>query len=211
MSNPFKPKPLATNLSRRRFLGHSCALGVASTTLSSTLLNLAMTRQAAAAGGSFADYRALVCILLAGGNDSYNMLVPADDDQHGEYASLRADLAIPKAELLNLATTAGNGRQYGLNPGMSGVQQLYANGELAMLSSVGTLLEPVDATSFGTSGTRLPLGLFSHADQIAQWQTAVSDDRIADGWGGRIGDLLQGANANNGISMSISLGGSNVF
>ena len=57
----------------------------------------------------------------------------------------------------------------------------------------------------------MPLGLFSHADQIQQWQTARPDARIAEGWGGRIGDLMQDVNVANGISMNISLSGTNVY
>ena len=55
-------------LSRRRFLSHSCGLGafgMASATLGSSLLQLGLARRASAQIG---DYKALVCILLAGGN-----------------------------------------------------------------------------------------------------------------------------------------------
>ena len=78
-------------MTRRRFLSHTCTLGMASATLSSTLLQLGLARTAAAATPG---YRALVCILLAGGNDSYNMLVPVDADQYAEYQALRSDLAL---------------------------------------------------------------------------------------------------------------------
>ena len=66
-------------MTRRKFLTHSCSLGLATATVSSTLLQLGLARSAAAQGVS--DYRALVCVLLAGGNDSYNMLVPAEAGQ----------------------------------------------------------------------------------------------------------------------------------
>ncbi|MFP6817354.1 MAG: hypothetical protein VB949_17050 [Pseudomonadales bacterium] len=36
-------------VNRRRFLGHSCKLGIASATLTSSVLQLALARQAAAA------------------------------------------------------------------------------------------------------------------------------------------------------------------
>ena len=85
-------------LSRRKFLTHSCSLGVAGATLSSSLLQLGLARNVAAQD----DYRALVCILLAGGNDSYNMLVPRDNAQYQAYADYRSDLALPKNELLKL-------------------------------------------------------------------------------------------------------------
>jgi uncharacterized protein (DUF1501 family) len=195
-------------LNRRRFLTHSCGLGMAGATLSSSLLQLGLARAVAAQDAG--DYRALVCILLAGGNDSYNMLVPDDADQYQEYASIRSDLALPRQDLLSLSATTAAGRRYGLHPGMSALQSLFNAGDAAMLCNVGTLVEPFDAAAV-ESGAPLPLGLFSHADQIQQWQTSIPDVRSAQGWGGRIADLLQGGDPANGISMSISLSGSNVF
>jgi uncharacterized protein (DUF1501 family) len=196
-------------MTRRGFLTHSCSLGIASATVSSTLLQLGLSRTAAAQ--SAPGYRALVCILLAGGNDSYNMLVPADDDQFAEYRSIRADLALDQNSLLVLPGTTGNGRSYGLHPGMSELRSLFTSGDAAMIANVGTLLEAFDAQAVQNGTAKLPLGLYSHADQINQWQTAVPDGRIAQGWGGRIADLMQDVNVQNGVSMNISLSGSNVF
>jgi len=195
-------------LKRRQFLTHGCQLGLAGLTLSSTVLQLGLARRAAAQGAT--DYRALVCILLAGGNDSYNMVVPLDTDQYGFYQQLRTDLALARGSLLPLAGFTA-GRRYGLHPGMPEVQSLHAAGELAVMANVGTLAEPFDAAAVASGSARLPLGLFSHSDQIAQWQTAVPDDRIAEGWGGRIADLMQDVNLANGISMNISLSGTNLF
>ncbi|MEO1245847.1 MAG: DUF1501 domain-containing protein [Pseudomonadota bacterium] len=196
-------------LTRRRFLQHSCSLGVASATVTSSLLTLGLARNAAAQAAP--GYRALVCILLAGGNDSYNMLVPTDNDQYDEYSAIRSDLALPQASLLPLPGTTAAGRSYGLHPGMPELRDLYANGDAALIANVGTLLEPFDLQAFEGGTARLPLGLFSHADQINQWQTAVPDARIAQGWGGRAADLLRDVNLANGVSMNISLSGSNVF
>ncbi|MEZ4592102.1 MAG: hypothetical protein R3D55_13315 [Chloroflexota bacterium] len=74
-------------MNRRQFLGSASCAAVGSASLFSTLMNLRMANTAAAqnlpisplsanalAGGN--DYKALVCIFLAGGNDSFNMLVP---------------------------------------------------------------------------------------------------------------------------------------
>jgi uncharacterized protein (DUF1501 family) len=196
-------------VSRRKFLTHSCSLGVASATVSSSLLQLGLARTASAQ--SAPGYRALVCVLLAGGNDSFNMLVPTDPDQYAEYQAIRADLALDSASLLTLPGTTPAGRSYGVHPGMPELQALFGAGEAAMIANVGTLLEAVDAAAIEAGTVRLPLGLFSHSDQINQWQTAVPDARIAQGWGGRIADLMQGVNAANGISMNISLSGTNVF
>lgn len=196
-------------MTRRGFLTHSCSLGVASTTVASTLLQLGLARTAAAQTAP--GYKALVCVLLAGGNDSYNMLVPTDNDQYAEYSGIRSDLALSQSDLLTLPGTTPGGRSYGLHPGMPELQSLFANGDAAMIANVGTLLEAYDATAVENGTAKLPLGLFSHADQIAQWQTAVPDGRIAEGWGGRIADRMQDVNLANGVSMNISLSGSNVF
>ncbi|MFQ5609365.1 MAG: DUF1501 domain-containing protein [Woeseiaceae bacterium] len=196
-------------MTRRRFLTHSCSLGIASATLSSTLLNLGLARQAAAQTAP--GYRALVCILLAGGNDSFNMLVPTDNDQYAEYLALRSDLALAQNELLALPGTASNGHNYGVHPGMPELQTLFGAGDAALIANTGTLLEAFDSTAVENGTARLPLGLFSHADQINQWQTAKPDARIAQGWGGRVADLMQDVNVMNGVSMNVSLSGSNVF
>lgn len=196
-------------LNRRRFLSHGCRLGVAASTLGSSLLQLGLARQAAAQSGD--DYKALVCILLAGGNDSYNMLVPNDPSTYGAYASIRSDLALPQETLRPLSNTDPLGRAFAVHPGMPGLQSLFAEGKAALLSNVGTLLEPMDTAALQAELASTPLGLFSHSDQIQQWQTAVSDERIAQGWGGRIADLLEGGNPANGISMNISLAGNNTF
>ena len=196
---------------RRNFLTHSCSLGVAAATASSTAFSLGFARQAAAQAQTLTDYRALVCILLAGGNDSFNMLVPNDADQYAEYLAIRSDLALDQATLLPLSAAAPNGRNYALHPGMPGVQTLFASGEAALIANVGTLIEPVDAAGIEYGTAKLPLGLYSHADQMAQWQTALPDTRVAEGWGGRVADLMQGVNLANGISMNISLDGTNVF
>lgn len=196
-------------MTRRNFLSHSCSLGIASATVSSSLLQLGLSRTAAAQ--SAPGYKALVCILLAGGNDSFNMLVPTDNGQYGEYRNIRADLALEQNQLLPLPGTAANGLSYGLHPGMPELEGLFRDGDAALVANVGTLLEPYDAQAVESGTARLPLGLFSHSDQINQWQTAVPDGRIGQGWGGRIADLRREANVQNGVSMNISLSGSNVF
>ena len=55
------------------------------------------------------------------------------------------------------------------------------------------------------------LDCFPHADQDQQWQTSVPQTASPTGWGGRLADMVQAANANQDISMNISLSGKNVF
>lgn len=157
------------------------------------------------------DYRALVCILLAGGNDSYNMLVPMDENAYQDYRRTRSNQSLDKSSLLALPLTS-SGEAYGLHPSMTEVHQLYQQGNLAFVNNVGTLIQPLsDRNQYFAGAVKLPVGLFSHADQIMQWQTSVPQDRSAIGWGGRLADLLHASNTSQDISMSISLSGNNVF
>jgi uncharacterized protein (DUF1501 family) len=193
-----------THYSRRRFLQHSVAVGVAAAAQMHTL-----GRVAHAAGGG--DYKAMVCILLGGGADSFNMLVPYDTARYAQYAAVRSDLALARAELLPLAYTGAHGETFAVHPGLGAVRTLFDQGHLAFVANVGTLAEPTDKTAFTQGTVRLPLGLFSHADQIAQWQTSVPDRRIATGVAGRIADIVAGAAPVSPVSMNISLSGTNVF
>ena len=210
---------------RRRFLGEASCAAVGSSSLFSTLLNLRMANTAAAENlpktpslsaenlAGVNDYKALVCIFLAGGNDSFNMLVPTSNSDYSEYATIRADLALPKGDLISLNQLGGDGRDFGVHPAMPEVAELFNDGELAFVANVGTLVEPVTKAGIENQTARLPLGLYSHSDQIMHWQTSVPDRRTGFGWGGRTADLLNSLNkdANQAISMNISLAGTNIF
>ena len=50
--------------------------------------------------GPFTDYKALVCVFLFGGNDSFNMVVPNTIAEYNAYATSRQNLAIAREELL---------------------------------------------------------------------------------------------------------------
>ncbi|MCA9920269.1 MAG: DUF1501 domain-containing protein, partial [Anaerolineales bacterium] len=209
-------------MNRRQFLGSASCAAVGSASLFSTLMNLRMANTAAAqnlpisqlsanalAGGN--DYKALVCIFLAGGNDSFNMLVPRGNSEYSEYAAIRADLALPQGNLLPLNALETDGRSYGVHPSMPEVAQLFNAGDLAFVANVGTLVEPTTLAGIESGLAKLPLGLYSHSDQIMHWQTSVPDKRTGFGWGGRTADLLKSLNDSDVISMNISLAGTNLF
>ncbi len=196
---------------RRRFLkGIGCG-ALSATPVLGTLAHLGAAGSAAAQTippGD--DYRALVCILLAGGNDSYNMVVPRDPDEHADYVASRSDLALDRDDLLTVSP-ASLDRDFGFHPSMAGARDLFDANRLAVVSNVGTLVEPVTLAQVQNESARLPLGLYSHSDQIRQWQTSVPEDRDALGWGGRLADLLAAVNDQAEISMGISLSGTNDF
>ncbi len=199
-------------LNRRNFLGQASCAAIGSITSMNTLYNLMATNRLSVASATPPeDYKALVCILLAGGNDSFNMLMPKGDAEHAAYSVTRSNLAIPKDEIIGLSGT-NSGYSLGIHPSMAQVANMYEAGNLAFIANAGTLVEPIaNVTEYRSTAKKKPLGLFSHSDQIEQWQTSIPDQRQAIGWGGRMADLLNDTNSSNGISMNISLSGRNVF
>lgn len=197
------------HLSRRKFLGQASCAALGSTTLLSTLTNLKFMNAATMANSSIIggnDYKAMVCILLSGGCDSHNMLIPYETNQYNHYATTRSSVAIPRNQLLPL-----NNSDLSVHPSMAGVQSLFNNNKLSFVSNIGTLLQRMEKNEVWQNEQLLPLGLFSHSDQIQQWQTSLPDSRSSIGWGGKIADLMNSLNTNDKISMNISLSGSNVF
>ncbi len=207
------------SLGRRDFVRQACCSAVGTTGLLSALTQLqvlgAVAGDAATARATAAalppDYKALVCLFLRGGNDATNLIVPADAASHAVYAKARAELAVPQAALRPIAPrTFRDGRTYGLHPSVPELGQLFADGKLAVLANVGTLVQPTTLGDY-RAGRALPPQLFSHYDQETQWQSSVPDKPFTTGWGGRLADLLDALNGNHQISMSISLNGVNSF
>ncbi len=198
---------------RRKFLGQAACGAIGLTTFLSTWQSLQASAAAATlSAGPASDYKALVCILLGGGNDSYNMLVPYGTSEYAEYAEVRSNLAIPQNLLLDLNYTDVSGRSLGLHPAMPELAALFQSGNLAFVNNIGTLVEPVTKAQYLSQQGNFPLGLFSHEDQIKHWQTSVPNERSPIGWGGKIADLLHASvNDNLNLSMNISLSGTNVF
>lgn len=200
--------------SRRDFMGTMSCAAIGSTTFFSTLFNLQSMSAASMANLPYTsnseDYRALVCIMLGGGNDSYNMIVPTSNEHYQEYITTRSNQSLAQNTLLNLDPISYNEKELGLHPAMPEIKALFDQGKLAVLCNVGTLVEPTTKVSYN-NGSNLPFGLFSHSDQDQQWQTSVPQTNSPTGWGGRLADMVQSANTNQNISMNISLSGKNIF
>ncbi len=103
----------------------------------------------------------LVLVQLNGGNDGINTVIPLD--QYSALMSSRGNIAIPEAQVLKLTDATG------IHPAMTGLQELYGNGKLAVVQSVG-----------------YPSPNFSHFRATDIWLTASdSDDILTSGWMGR--------------------------
>ena len=73
------------------------------------------------------------------------------------------------------------------------------------------MIEPTTKAAYQNGSAPIPLGLFSHSDQIKNCQTGKPHVRTQFGWGGRMADLLNDMNTNENVSMNISLAGTNIF
>ncbi len=100
-------------LTRRDFLRRAACAAVGTAAMTSAIRDLRFMNAAIADQSVPTDYKALVCIFLAGGNDSNNMIIPTANSEYGNYASIRgANLALPQSSLLNLQIP-GTGSGYG--------------------------------------------------------------------------------------------------
>ncbi|HUR31550.1 MAG TPA: DUF1501 domain-containing protein [Saprospiraceae bacterium] len=201
-------------VSRRKFFGQASCAAIGASTLLSSLVNLKAFAAAALANSTTLldpEYKALVCVFLSGGNDSFNMLMPRDTNEYSEYATTRSNLAIPLAEMLPIFPDNTNGRLFGLHPSMLRSQQLFNEGKMAFISNIGTLVEPTSKEQFWQGLVKLPLGLYSHSDQGQQWMTGLPNERGTTGWGGRVADIIRDMNTNSNVSMNFSMSGTNVF
>jgi len=198
------------HINRRQFLGQASCAAVGATSLLSTLSNLMLTNSAVAQNvADFNDYRALVCLFLPGGNDSFNLLVPTGAS-YSQYEQIRADLALPQNTLLPINPLNNAGRPLALHPGAGGLQTLFEQQKLSFIANVGSLVRPTTISDYNT-GNAIPYGIFSHSDQQEQWQTSMPDVRSGIGWAGRAADLLDTANVNSSVSMNISIAGNNLL
>lgn len=174
------------------------------------------------------DYRALVCIFMAGGNDGNNMVIPNHSDanisNYQAYAAARGaqGLAIPQNQLLPIDVPRLGGLTYGLHPNFgpvpmqgginNGIHELWAQGKLGVVCNVGNLVRPMTRAQYLANSVQKPFQLFSHSDQVQQQQSARSDRRVYTGWGGRIADIRNSPdNPGALVPMITSIAGTQVF
>ena len=175
-----------SGVQRRSFL--RCGATLAGALGAGSLGNLLLGTRAAHA----ADYKALVCVFLYGGNDGLNTIVPTDAAGHHQYAGVRGGLAIPKSDLIPMAGTA-----YGLHPSLAALATAGNAGELAPVLNVGPLHQPLTKAQFraaSPNSAAVPNNLFSHSDQQVLWEAASADALERTGWGGRASQLLATVN-----------------
>ena len=125
--------------------------------------------------------RSLVVIELAGGNDALNTLVPYNN---GLYYDYRPGIGIQQGDVLAI-----NG-EYGFNPNMQAVKDLWDRGELAIINGIG-----------------YPQPNRSHFRSRDIWYTAEPESIGNQGWlGAAIRDLdAKGENVLTGVNFGRGL------
>ncbi len=172
------------------------------------------------------DYRALVCIFLAGGNDGNNTVIPIHNDasvsNYQTYFNARntQGLALAQGTLLPISVPRMGNLSYGLHPSFGtvagginpGIHPLWADGKMAIVTNVGTLVAPMTKQQYQNGSVQKPFQLYSHSDQVSQFQGGRSDTQSYTGWGGRISDLRTSPDNPGGLlPMITSIAGSQLF
>lgn len=209
------------NISRRRFLSGTGALGFAGSMGAFTTLS---AQQAWAADTS--GYKAMVCIFLKGGMDQTDTIIPYDTASYNQLRTQRRqglfdayDADNPtssrnRANLLKLNpkdTSMLGGREFAMPPNLAPLHQMFESGDLAIIGNVGPMIEPVTRTQMLTDTAILPARLYSHNDQQSTWMS-LSPEGARYGWGGLFMDrVLTSAPSANPTFSAISTGSNDVF
>ena len=182
---------------RRQFLTRS-TLGFAGASLGLSALG-ARTAYAANTGG----YKALVGIMLKGGMDNNDTILPVDAPSYDALKSMRPGIfedyesETPESSRNReniLALNPNNserflGRQFGLPRELSNIHRLFESGDAAIVGNVGPLLESANQADFEAGRVELPKRIFSHNDQQSTWM-ALGTEGTRLGWGGQFADAV---------------------
>ena len=130
--------------------------------------------------------RTLVVIELNGGNDALNTIVPFNN---GLYYDHRPGIGIAQQDVLPLGSK-GDAGDYGFNPNMPAVKDLWDRGELAIINGIG-----------------YPQPNRSHFRSRDIWYTAEPESIGTEGWlGAAIRDLdAKGENVLTGVNFGRGL------
>jgi len=194
----------------------------------------------AEASSGFDDYKALVVVLLHGGNDGLNIFVPTSDNGdsgYGAYSKARGAIAVKKEDLSDrlmvkegvlyfdkkednpyydpsesIASCYTKGLYFhndlpiGTNAMMPELAHLLNEKKVAVVSNVGTLIEPATKAELLGGKRPLPPFLFSHNSQRKLWYVGESSYLNRHGWAGLLSDALSEVNGDSLYGMNISLG-----
>lgn len=181
------------SISRRHFHKLAMSAGAAAT--------LGMFGRGVAYGAPTGNFRAMVGVFLAGGNDGWNMVVPSESTTYGAYVQSRQTVALPPSALTPLT-----GSGYALHKAMANLAPIWDAGAMALVLNTGTLAVPLDKATYNQRPDLRPTNLMSHSDEQEHWQGLRAQAVNRDGFMGRLGDRLGGGS----VPPVISFAGNNV-
>jgi len=187
---------------RRQFMSRS-TLGFAGAAIGLSALTQG-TAQAASLGG----YKALVAIMLKGGMDQSDTILPVDTASYDALKKMRPGIfnaydaasdtsSRNRENILEINPTNSAqfmGRRFGLPRELSHIHGMFEAGDAAIIGNVGPLLEPVTRAEFKAGVAELPKRIFSHNDQQSTWM-ALGTEGTRKGWGGQFADAVLAADA----------------
>jgi len=116
---------------------------------------------------SIRPYKAVIFVNLAGGIDSYNILMPKSDcfgagGKDEDYKFVRGELAMDRSAMLSINASSSTQpcRTFGIHPALTILQQLYRQQDLVFLANVGVLQEYVNDTNWSQKTYKTQL--FAH-------------------------------------------------
>ena len=211
--------------SRRDFLKFSVASGVSALTLPSELF---------ADSSDFNDYKALVVIYNAGGNDGINTFIPSsNDDKSGypNYEKIRDGIRVKNSDLplsisngeLDLSSgnpyasnddlresyTIGfykhNGLDVATNALMPELAHLVNQKKVAIVANCGNIIEPATKAEFKAKTKILPPFLYAHNHQTKLTMNAEASILDYTGWAGRLFDKWSSVNNGDIYGMNLAI------
>lgn len=139
------------------------------------------------------DYKVVVYLMLSGGMDSYNLLVPkggcASTDLYEKYKQVRGNSALEQSDLETIVTSGQHCSEFGVNNRFSLLKELYAEGDAMFFANIGTLDKPVTKADW-LQQTRTQL--FAHNIQQQElMRLDIGKELDLSGVGGRMMDVLK--------------------
>ncbi|OTW29584.1 Tat pathway signal protein, partial [Vibrio parahaemolyticus] len=172
------------DISRRNFLKSTASFGA--------IASLGLPGYSLAAPSN--DFRALICVYLAGGNDAINTILPLSDFHYNQYANVRGSLSVAKNTIIPIGLNAhdanNNAVPLGLHPKLSALAPLFQQSDANLVLNSGILNQPVTKQAIEQGDVPLPEQLFSHNSQTASWLRGGMDASTNLGWAGRMLDVL---------------------
>lgn len=122
-----------------------------------------------AATHSTSRFKAVVILVMDGGCDSFNLLMPyggcsskaknpTGKDMHAEYLSVRSDAAVPRSQMIQVQAQAGSQPcdTMGVHYKLPAIASLYEQGQAAFVASIGNLIEPTTRETYRDGSVNLP-------------------------------------------------------